>query len=94
VETNILIEINDSGVVQVKGDMLEHADFFQRITPAIEQLDANIKAIMTDAAAQAEVVGELAAILERAAHLDQIKADTKNLIQQADQAFIDALSGK
>lgn len=93
-ETNILIEVNDSGVVQVKGDMLEHADFFQRIIPAIEQLDLNIQAITKDTAAQAEVVGELAVILERAAHLEQIKTDSKALLQHADQAFLNVLSGK
>jgi hypothetical protein len=90
---NVLIEIDSSGVIQVHSD-LEHADFLKSMTPAIEQLDLNIQVIANDAAAQAEVVSELTAILERSAHLDQIKMDTKNLIQNADQAFIDVLSGK
>ena len=93
-ETDTLnIEIDPSGVVQVKG-YIDHADFFQRITPAIEQLDINIKTIMTDAAAQAEVVSELTEILQRAPHLEQIAADTKALIRQADQSFLDVLSAK
>ena len=79
--------------MQVKG-YIDHADFFQRITPAIEQLDLNIKTIMTDAAAQAEVVSELTAILQRAPHLEQIKSDTKALITQADEAFLKVLSAK
>ncbi len=90
---NLIIEINPSGVAQVKGD-IENVEFFRRMAPAIEQLDLNIQAIAKDAAAQAEVVTEMVEILERAAHLDQIKADTKNLIQQADQSFLDALSAK
>ena len=90
---NLIIEINPSGVVQVKGD-IENVEFFRRMAPAIEQLDLNIQVITQDSEAQAEVVDELAAILERAAHLAQIKTDTKNLIQQADQSFLDVLSAK
>jgi hypothetical protein len=90
---NLIIEINPSGVVQVKGD-IENVEFFRRMAPAIEQLDLNIQAIANDAAAQAEVVSELTEILQRAPHLEQIAAATKNLIQQADQSFLDVLSAK
>ena len=90
---NVLVEIDNSGVVQVHSD-LEHSEFLKSMTPAIEQLDLNIRVIANDTAAQAEVVGELAVILERAAHLEQIKTDSKALLQHADQAFLNVLSGK
>jgi hypothetical protein len=90
---NVLIEIDNSGVVQVHSD-LEHAEFLKSMAPAIEQLDLNIRIINEDSEAQAEVVGELAEILQRAPHLEQIKADTKAIIEQADQSFLDVLSAK